>query len=67
MSHTYLLDTYKFLQQRLDELQLKLTNPETDQHTRIYTAGRIESVCGLERYLKEHYDIKLPRRLRTRK
>ena len=67
MSHTYLLDTYIFLQQRLDELQSTLTDTKTDQHTRTYIAGRIDAVCKMERFLSEHYDARLPRRIRKQR
>lgn len=67
MSHDYLLDTYTFIQQRLDEVQQQLTDADADQRTKLYAAGQIEVLCELDRFLKEHYDAKLPRRLRQRR
>ena len=67
MSHNYLLDTYTYLQKRLDAIQPQLTAADATQHDKQYAAGQIEVICDLERYLIEHYDIKLPRRLRQQK
>jgi hypothetical protein len=67
MSHNYLLDTYTYLHKRLDEIQPQLTAAKATQHTKAYAAGQIEAICDLERYLIEHYDMKLPRRLRRQK
>jgi hypothetical protein len=64
MSHNYLFDTYGYLQQRLNEIHHRLTSSQGDPHHKQYTAGRIEALCELERFLMEHYDQKLPRRLR---
>lgn len=64
MSHNYLFDTYQFLQQRLEKARSGLTNPAAEGRTRSYAAGQIEALCELELFLKERYEIKLPRRLR---
>ena len=65
MSHNYLLDTYHYLQQRLQEIQPNPTSEYADEHTEQYAAGQIEAICDIERFLKERYDIKLPRRMRN--
>ncbi len=65
MSHNYLLDTYQYLQQRLNEIQPRLTADDADHNTKQYVAGQIEAICDLERFLKGKYDVKLPRRLRN--
>jgi hypothetical protein len=64
MSHSYLFDTYQYLQQRVNEIKPRLTSEDADQHAKQYAAGQIEAICDLERFLKEHYDRKLPRRMR---
>ena len=64
MSHSYLFDTYQYLQQRLNEIEPRLTAEDKDQQAKQYAAGQIEAICDLERFLKEHYDRKLPRRMR---
>ena len=62
MSHNYLFDTYQYLQQRLDDISPRLTG--ADAATRSYASGQIDALCELERFLKEHYEGRLPRRLR---
>lgn len=64
MSHTYLLDTYAFIDQRLEEIQRQMADAaDTDWNTRQQAAGRIQALRGLERFLSANYDAKLPRRL----
>lgn len=65
MSHDYLFDTYRYLQQRLDDIQPRLTG--ANPGARSYAAGQLEALCDLERFLKERYDMKLPRRLRNKR
>lgn len=65
MSHNYLFDTYQYLKQRLEAVKPLLTDPEADQKARSHAAGQIEALCELERFLKERYELKLPRRLRN--
>ena len=65
MSHNYLFDTYQYLEQRLEEINPRLADPAADPATRSYAAGQIEALCDLERFLKERYEVKLPRRLRN--
>jgi hypothetical protein len=67
MSHNYLFDTYRYLQQRLDDITPRLTGADASLATRSYAAGQLEALCDLERFLKERYDMKLPRRLRNPK
>ncbi len=67
MSHNFLFHTYQYLRQRLDEINLRLTGRDADSATRSYAAGQIEALCDLERFLKERYEVKLPRRLRNQK
>lgn len=64
MSYTYFLDIYAFIHQRLEEIQRALVAArEDDGQTRQSAAGRIEALCDLERFLREHYEAKLPRRI----
>jgi hypothetical protein len=62
MSHNYLFDTYRYLQQRLDDIRPRLTG--ADASIRSYANGQLDALCDLEQFLKEHYEGKLPRRLR---
>ena len=67
MSHNYLFDTYRFLEQRISAINPKLTGAEATPAVRSYAAGQIEALCELERFLKEHFEVKLPRRLRNQR
>lgn len=68
MSHTFLLDTYTFIENRLNEIQRQMVAAGSDDwKARQYAAGQIQALRDLERFLSNNYDIKLPRRLlRTR-
>lgn len=64
MSHTYLLDTYAFIENRLDEIQRQMVDAGShDWRARQYAAGQIQGLRDLERFLSANYDVKLPRRL----
>jgi hypothetical protein len=66
MSHTYLLDTYKFIERRQEEIGRRMVNAgDDDWKSRHYAAGRIQALCDLERFLRTNFDAKLPRRLRS--
>jgi gamma-glutamyl-gamma-aminobutyrate hydrolase PuuD len=67
MSHDYLFDTYRYLRQRLDDIQPRLTGGDADPAARSYAAGQLEALCDLERFLKDRYEMKLPRRLRNQR
>jgi|GEM_PF-842860 len=67
MSHNHLLDTYTYIQQRLNALEKQLTGADADLKTKHYAAGQIEALCDLDRFLKVHYDRRLPRRLRRQR
>ena len=66
MSHNYLFDTYSYLEQRMSDIKPTLTGTDENRAVRSFAAGRIEALCELERFLKEHYEMKLPRRLRNK-
>jgi hypothetical protein len=68
MSHTYLLDTYAFIERRLEEIQRQMAAAgHDDWKTRQRAAGRIQALNDLERFLSANYDAKLPRRLARRR
>ncbi len=60
MSHTYLLELYTLINQRLENIeQEKAVEPEAE-HLR----GRSESLEAFKKFLNSQYDNKLPLRLR---
>ena len=67
MSYTYLLDLYKVLDLRINEIAGALENGSSlpDDH-RQRLRGRRDCLESIQRFLEEHYDHKLPRRLQRR-
>lgn len=68
MAYTYLLDTYTFIEKRLEEIQRQMADSgEDDWKARQHAAGRIQALHDLERFLSANYDAKLPRRILRRR
>lgn len=65
MSHNYLLDTYAYIQQRLDETQPRLEQADDNPHGKPYAAGQVQALRDFERFLIDNFNAKLPRRLRS--
>ncbi len=64
MSYTNLLDLYDFIYKRLEDVhQALVAAGDEDGKTKQHAAGRIEALCEMERFLREYYDAKLPRRI----
>jgi hypothetical protein len=63
MSHTYLIDLYSLIDQRLEEItcELKSSGSGTAQD---YLKGRFECLVEFKQFLATHYNSKLPRRIR---
>lgn len=66
MSHDYLLDTYAHIQQRLAEVQRKLSQADDEPQDKSYTTGQVQALCDFERFLIDNFNVKLPRRLRSK-
>ena len=67
MSHTYLIDLYDLIDQRLEEVtsELKTENSISGSRTEPdYLRGRSECLLEFKQFLATHYNSKLPRRLR---
>ena len=68
MSHTYLLDTYTFIEGRLEEIQRQMSDAaDGDWKARQLAAGQIQALRDLEHFLRANFDAKLPRRLLRQK
>ncbi len=63
MSHTYLIDLYGLIDQRLEEVAFELTAPGTGTEPD-YLKGRSDCLVEFKQFLATHYNSKLPRRLR---
>jgi hypothetical protein len=66
MSHDYLLDTYAYIQQRLTEAQRRFNQANDEPHGKSYAAGQVQTLCDFERFLIDNFNVKLPRRLRSK-
>lgn len=66
MSHNYLFDTYAYIQQRLTEAQHRLTQADDDPDGKQYAAGQVQVLRDFERFMIDNFNVKLPRRLRSK-
>ena len=64
MSHNFLFETYKFIDDRLEHINQELVKNAVDNTNRQYVAGRIDGLCAIESFLERNIKPKLPKRLR---
>jgi len=64
MSHNFLFETYKFIDDRLEHIHQERVESTVDNTNRQYAAGRIDALCEIERFLERKIKPKLPKRLR---
>ena len=64
MSHNFLFETYKFIDDRLEHIHQELEENAVGNTNRQYFAGRIDALCEIERFLERNIKPKLPKRLR---
>lgn len=62
MSHNYLLDTYQFIDTRLEEARASRAAAR-DDHRQRFIDGRLDALQDLRDYLGSCYNRKLPRRI----
>ncbi|RZW19584.1 MAG: hypothetical protein EX260_07410 [Desulfobulbaceae bacterium] len=64
MAYTYLLDLYKILNARINEIDDTLRNRHAlDPKKRQHLLGRRDCLKSIHHFLEDHFDQKLPRRL----
>lgn len=64
MAYTYLLDLYKALNARLDDIDNVLEDVQAlSPNRRHHLHGRRDCLESIHRFLEDHFDHKLPRRL----
>lgn len=64
MSYTYLLDLYKVLATRIADIDSTIEEAQQlSASQRQHLTGRRDCLESIHRFLEEHYDRKLPRRL----
>jgi hypothetical protein len=64
MSHTYLIDLYGLIEQRLQEVKDEIEKQGSSGEKLDLLQGRAASLIEFKQFLKSGYDMKLPRRLR---
>ena len=64
MAYVYLLDLYKFIEDRLEEATDRLRQVDGDVPAEKFEQGRIDILLEFQDFLKENFNPKLPRRIR---
>lgn len=64
MAYVYLLDLYKFIEDRLEEATDRLRQVDDDVPAEKFEQGRIDILMEFQDFLKENFNPKLPRRIR---
>jgi len=64
MAYVYLLDLYKYIEERLAEVTDELNQANGDVPIAKFEQGRIDALKDFQDYLKENFNPKLPRRIR---
>ncbi len=65
MSHTYLLELYALIDQRLEKLSAEPDSERQGGEGVSFQQGRSDSLEEFKQFLLEHYNAKLPRRIRN--
>jgi len=66
MSHTYLFDLYELIDQRMEEASEELRSGTSDGGGTRFQQGRCDVLTEFKQFLAEHYNRKLPRRIRNK-
>jgi hypothetical protein len=64
MAYVYLLDLYKYLEERLGNATNGLDQADGDVPAEKFEQGRIDALTEFQDFLKENFNPKLPRRIR---
>jgi hypothetical protein len=64
MAYVYLLDLYKYIDERLDEATAELDKADGNAPAAKFERGRIGALTEFQDFLKENLNPKLPRRIR---
>ncbi len=66
MSHTYLIELYELIDQRLEEVQKEIRLDVSPERETRFQEGRTKVLTEFKEFLATHYNRKLPRRLQQR-
>jgi hypothetical protein len=64
MAYVYLLDLYKYIEERLGEATAERDKADSNVQTAKFEQGRIDALTEFQDFLKENFNPKLPRRIR---
>ena len=64
MAYVYLLDMYKYLDQRLAGANQLLADKNNEPAENKFYEGRIDALRDFKQYLEDNFNPKLPRRIR---
>ena len=64
MAYVYLLDLYKYIDERISEAADGLYQADGDVPIGKFEQGRIDALTEFQDFLKENFNPKLPRRIR---
>ena len=64
MAYVYLLDLYKYIDERLGEAAEGPDQADGDVSVGKFEQGRIDALTEFQDFLKENFNPKLPRRIR---
>jgi hypothetical protein len=64
MAYVYLLDLYKYIDERISEAADGLDQADDDVSIGKFEQGRIDALTEFQDFLKENFNPKLPRRIR---
>ncbi|MCP4338605.1 MAG: hypothetical protein GY799_06865 [Desulfobulbaceae bacterium] len=63
MVYSYLLDLYRVLDKRKNEIQFQMSQLSNDPEALQLQQGRLAVINGLKVFLTDNYHAKLPRRI----
>ena len=64
MAYVYLLDLYKYIDERLGQATDELDKADGELLSGKFEQGRIDALTEFQDFLKENFNPKLPRRIR---
>ena len=67
MVYNYLLDLYRELDKRKENIEMMIAEAADDMDKRTYQRGRLRAVEDFKKFLTNNYHGKLPRRLQKQR
>lgn len=66
MSHTYLIDLYTLIDERLEDAAQENQREKSTENELLFRKGRTEALTEFKKFLTDSYNNKLPRKIRNR-